>query len=208
MQLARNSALRAAQPCPPTQHSHSYLAHTLRIGNHVVQHAKRLRRKRAGKHDLLKHKANQRYWSIFDGWRTKVRNTNYLRYYKRWQTSMSKATTSITPCPQTFNVERKCHELALRNCVPPRGLSSQSLQHANIELGGNGVYAKSAMYVQCTHARVANFCPSTVLSQGSCIDTYIWRPICKLCEHDTTLQNQTNQLICIKRSTNQTTKTD
>ena len=83
---------------------------------------------------------------------------------------MSKATTFITPHPQTFNVERKCRKLALRNFVPSHGLPSQSLRHTNIELGGSGGYAESAMYVRCTHARVANFCPSTVPSHRSCID--------------------------------------
>ena len=74
------------------------------------------------------------------------------------------------PCPQTFNVELKYHELALRNFVRSRGLPSQSLRHANIELGGNGGSAKTVMYDQCTHARVANFCPSTVLSNRCCIE--------------------------------------
>ena len=83
---------------------------------------------------------------------------------------MSKATTSITPQLQTVNVERKCRKLALRIFVPSQGLPSQSLRHTNIELGGIGGYAKSAMYVRCTHACVANFCPSTVPSHKSCID--------------------------------------
>ena len=83
---------------------------------------------------------------------------------------MSKATTSITPHPRTFNVERKCRKLALRIFVPSHGLPSQSLRHTNIELGGSGGDAKSAMYVRCTHACVANFCPSTVPTHRSCID--------------------------------------
>ena len=91
---------------------------------------------------------------------------------------MSKATTSITPYPQTFNVERKCRKLALRIFVPPHGLASQSLRHTNIELGGSGGYAKSAMYVRCTHVCVANFCPSTVPSHRSCIDCR-----CNCCVH-------------------------
>ena len=128
------------------------------------------RLERVGEHDLPKHEIDQRSWNIFHGWRTKVRNTNYSRYCERWPASMSKATTFITPHPQTFNVERKCRKLALRNFVPSHGLPSQSLRHTNIELGGSGGYAESAMYVRCTHARVANFCPSTVPSHRSCID--------------------------------------
>ena len=91
---------------------------------------------------------------------------------------MSKATTSIAPYPQTFNVERKCHELALRNCVPSRGLPSQSPRLTNIERGGTGVYVESGTHVQCTHACVANFCPSTVLSNGCCIEH-----CCDCCVH-------------------------
>ena len=100
---------------------------------------------------------------ISNGWRTKVRKTNYGQYGERLQTTMPKATTSITPSPQTFNVEKTWHDLGLRNFVPSHSLPSQPPRHANFELWGNGGRAKTTTHLSHSNMLVANFCPSTVL---------------------------------------------
>ena len=62
-------------------------------------------------------------------------------------------------------VSWRCEILSLRT-ASLRSLSGTP----TLNLGGSGGYAESAMYARCTHARVANFCPSTVPSHRSCND--------------------------------------
>ena len=119
---------------------------------------------------MLKENKNDIELNMFNGWRTKVRKTTYAQYGQRCQTSRSKAATSNAPSPPTFNVDKTCHEMGLRNFVPSHSLLSQLLRHNNFELWGNGDFTKSNRDSECPNIHFANFCPSTVLSHRCCID--------------------------------------
>ncbi len=72
--------------------------------------------------------------------------------------SMSNAATSINPSPHSLNVEKMCHELALRNFVRSPSLRSRRPRQTNIELWGDGGFATPSTDIECPVMPVANFC--------------------------------------------------
>ena len=132
---------------------------------------------------------------------------------------MSKATTSIPPPPKTFNVDKKYHELRLRNFVPSRSLLSQSVRHTNFELRGNGGRANNLKLFMLAYS----FCellsvnsPLTQVLHGLPLRVermYIHARMCRSFGHrhsETTkmLQSLSNQLTYMNQSIDHITKKD
>ena len=92
---------------------------------------------------------------------------------------MSKATTSIIPSPQTFNVEKKYHELGLRNFVRSHSIPLLSPHHANFEFWGNGGLQK---VLATYHTQIIRL--RTFVRQQSCHKGLAWTAATSCAHYD------------------------